>query len=112
VAGAAATVGLGAGALALARGRELLAFWLNGLALLGYVAQIFIGLYPNAVPTSLADGVPLTLEAAAAGETSLQLITWVALIALPIVIGYQAWSFWVFRARISIERTEVSDERV
>lgn len=111
-AGAAATVGLAAGALALARGRELLAFWLNGLALLGYVAQIFIGLYPNAVPTSLADGVPLTLEAAAAGETSLQLITWVAVIALPIVIGYQAWSFWVFRARISVATSEADGQRV
>lgn len=111
-AGAAATVGLAAGALALARGHAFLAFWLNGLALLGYVAQMFIGLYPNAVPTSLADGIPLTLADAAAGETSLRFITVVAVIALPIVIAYQAWSFWVFRSRIRSGSTEVSDERV
>lgn len=109
-AGASATIGLAAGALALARGHALVAFWLNGLGLLGYVAQLFIGLYPNAVPTTLDGGTPLTLADAAAGETSLRLITIVALAALPIVIAYQAWSFWVFRRRIGTEGKEVADD--
>jgi len=82
------------------RGRYLVGFWLNGLAVAGYVAQIFIGLYPNALPTTLADGADLTLQAAAAGQTTLQLITIVALIGMPVVMAYQAWSFWVFRKRI------------
>jgi cytochrome d ubiquinol oxidase subunit II len=109
-AGLAATAGIAAAAIALARGHGLLAFWLNAVSLVGFVAQLFLGLYPNAVPTSLADGASLTLAQAAAGPTSLRLITVVAAIALPIIIAYQAWSFWVFRARIGSASKEVDHE--
>jgi cytochrome d ubiquinol oxidase subunit II len=31
-------------------------------------------------------------------------MTWVAAAFTPIVIGYQSWSYWVFRQRLTIER--------
>lgn len=82
-------------------GRVRLAFWLHGAAVAGFVAQIFIGLYPLALPTTLADGTSLTLADAASGPVTLQFITVIAAIGMPLVIAYQAWSFWVFRKRIS-----------
>lgn len=100
-AGSISVLAIALAAAANIRGRTKLAFWLNGVAIAGYVAQIFIGLYPNALPTSLAGGTSLTLAAAASGETTLKFITVVALIGLPAVMIYQAWSFWVFRKRIT-----------
>ncbi len=83
------------------RGRQLIAFWLNALAALSYVTSIFIALYPNALPSTVDMSYDLTLADAAASQTSLQIITVIAAVGLPLVIAYQAWSFWVFRKRIS-----------
>lgn len=96
-----AVVSLLAAMAAHARDRHLVAFWLNAVAALTYVASMFIALYPNAIPTTSEGGASLTLEAAAASQSSLHIITVIACVGVPLVIGYQAWSFWVFRKRIS-----------
>ncbi|MFD0890938.1 hypothetical protein ACFQ08_40865 [Streptosporangium algeriense] len=31
------------------------------------------------------------------------MLTWIGLAALPFVLGYQAWSYWVFRKRLVAE---------
>jgi cytochrome d ubiquinol oxidase subunit II len=31
-------------------------------------------------------------------------MTWVALIFLPLVIGYQAWSYWVLPRRLDVSQ--------
>lgn len=31
---------------------------------------------------------------------TLTIMTWVAVVFTPVVVAYQAWSFWVFRRRI------------
>lgn len=100
-AGLVAVLALVAALLAHARGRHLVAFWLDGLSVAAFVAQIFIGLYPNALPSTIDDGFTLTLADAAAGPTSLQLISIVAAIGIPLVVAYQAWSFWVLRQRVA-----------
>jgi cytochrome d ubiquinol oxidase subunit II len=81
-------------------GRFGIAFVANGLAVLGYTATIFLALAPNAVPSSIDPAYDLTLSAAAAGDYPLTVMTVVAVIALPVVLLYQGWSFWVFRARV------------
>lgn len=88
-------------------GRILAAFWVNGLGVCAYMAQIFIALYPNVLPTTLADGLTLTIEGAAASDTALTLLAIIALIGIPGVLAYQGWSFWIFRGRIT---KEVADE--
>lgn len=98
-AGVTAIVGATAALVANARARHVWAFWLNGLSIAAFVAQIFIGLYPNALPSTLDAGYTLTLEAAASGPTTLSVITVVAAAALPLVIAYQAWSLHIFRRR-------------
>jgi cytochrome d ubiquinol oxidase subunit II len=30
-------------------------------------------------------------------------MSWVALFGTPVVLAYQAWTFWVFRRRIGVE---------
>lgn len=85
------------------RRRPLIAFWSHGVAIAAFVASMFIALYPNVLPSTLDPGASLTVEGAAASPYSLGVLTVVAAIGLPLVIGYQAWSFWVFRKRITVE---------
>ena len=44
---------------------------------------------------------PETGVSAAATPYTLKVMTWVAVIFTPIVLGYQAWTYWVFRKRIA-----------
>ncbi|MCL2454629.1 MAG: cytochrome d ubiquinol oxidase subunit II [Micrococcales bacterium] len=56
---------------------------------------------------TFADGAVITgqtMMTSSSSPLTLELMTWVAVIMVPIVLGYQAWSIWVFRKRISAER--------
>ena len=43
----------------------------------------------------------LTIANSASPSYTLTVMTVVAAIAVPVVLAYQAWSFWVFRKRLS-----------
>ena len=45
--------------------------------------------------------VLLTVADAVAGPYTLGLLSVIAAVLLPIVLGYQAWTYWVFRKRIT-----------
>ena len=64
------------------------------------VAGLFVALFPDVMSTTLADGVSLTTTNASATAYTLKVMTWVAVIFTPIVLGYQSWTYWVFRRRI------------
>jgi len=92
------------GALALnARGREGLAFTGTAVTMAALVAGWFLALYPNVLPTTLADGASLTVENAASSTMTLQIMTIAALCFTPIVLLYTAWTYWVFRKRIGTQ---------
>jgi len=38
---------------------------------------------------------------ASSAHYTLVVMSWVALIFTPIVLGYQSWSYWVFRKRLT-----------
>ena len=42
----------------------------------------------------------LTLTDAASGPYTLTMLSWIGLIALPFVLVYQGWTYWVFRKRV------------
>lgn len=98
-----AVLGMLVALIANLRGRPLVAFWAHGVAIAAFVASMFIALYPNVLPSTLDPAASLTVNGAAASPYSLGVITVVAAVGLPMVIAYQAWSFWVFRKRITVE---------
>ena len=55
-------------------------------------------------PTTLADGVSLDIWNSASNPYTLKIMTWTALVITPLVIAYQAWTYWVFRKRLMAER--------
>ena len=103
-----AILGMLVALIANLRTRPLLAFWSHGVAIAAFVASMFIALYPNVLPSTLDPEASLTVAGAAASPYSLGVITVGAAVGLPMVIAYQAWSFWVFRKRITVEDAQRS----
>ncbi len=98
---AVAAIALAAAAVAVRRGREGRAFAATGLAIAGTVAAVFLALFPDVVPSTLDPRWSLTAARTASSPYTLTIITWAALVLLPAVVAYQAWTYWVFRKRIS-----------
>ena len=72
----------------------------SAVAVLLLVAVLLTALYPNALPSTTNHAYDLTLSAAASHSYTLIVMTVVAVIFTPIVLAYQAWSYWVFRHRL------------
>jgi cytochrome d ubiquinol oxidase subunit II len=97
-----AALSLVGGVLACARAREGWAFIGTFLTIALAVAGLFVALFPDVMPTSLADGVSLTTTNASSTHYTLTVMTWVAVVITPFVLAYQAWTYWVFRRRIAV----------
>jgi cytochrome d ubiquinol oxidase subunit II len=91
-----------AGALVYA-GRSGLAFAASSVGTLSLVATLFTGLYPRVMVSSPDFGNSLTVSGAASAHYTLAVMTVVALIVTPVVLLYQGWTYYVFRARVSGE---------
>lgn len=66
------------------------------------VAGLFLALFPDVMPSTTDPAFSLTTTNAAATAYTLTVMTWVAVVFTPIVLGYQAWTYWIFRKRISV----------
>lgn len=80
--------------------KEGWAFAMSGATILLVVATMFIGLFPNVMISSLDEAFNLTVTTASSSDYTLKAMTIVAVILLPFVLAYQAWSYYVFRKRI------------
>ncbi|GAA3645996.1 cytochrome d ubiquinol oxidase subunit II [Nocardioides ginsengisoli] len=96
-----AAVALVGGGLAARAGREGWAFVGTFVAIALAVAGLFLALFPDVMPTTLADGASLTTTNAAATSYTLRIMTVTAVIFTPLVLLYQGWTYWVFRKRIA-----------
>ncbi|WP_345800050.1 cytochrome d ubiquinol oxidase subunit II [Microbacterium sp. AZCO] len=77
-----------------------LVFAATAVTIGGVVAALFAHLYPTLLVSSTDAAASLTVDDASSSEYSLQVMTVVALVAVPLVVGYQAWSYYVFRRRL------------
>ena len=64
-------------------------------------ASLFAILFPRVMVSSLDPAFSLTIHNASSSPHTLKLMTVVALTFVPIVLAYQAWSYWVFRKRVT-----------
>ncbi|MGC5010184.1 cytochrome d ubiquinol oxidase subunit II [Streptosporangium sp. DT93] len=92
----AAMAALAAGVALTWRGRDGWAFTATASSIALGSAALFGALWPAPLPG-------LTVAEAASGPYTLGMLTWIGLIALPFVLGYQAWSYWVFRRRLTAD---------
>ncbi|MEU1538479.1 cytochrome d ubiquinol oxidase subunit II [Actinacidiphila glaucinigra] len=85
------------------RGREGWAFAFSGITVVAAVAMLFLVLFPDVMPSTLDPAWSLTVENASSTPYTLKIMTWCAAIAAPLVVLYQAWTYWVFRRRIGTQ---------
>ncbi|WP_432056536.1 cytochrome d ubiquinol oxidase subunit II [Streptomyces sp. bgisy022] len=84
-------------------GREGWSFTLSGVTIVAAVAMLFLTLFPNVMPSTLDPAWSLTVTNASSSPYTLKIMTWLAVIATPVVILYQGWTYWVFRKRIGTQ---------
>jgi cytochrome d ubiquinol oxidase subunit II len=71
--------------------------------LVASAATIFGAAYPVVVPSTIDGAFDVTIADASVSDYTLTVMTWVAAVGLPVVLGYQAWTYWVFRKRLTAE---------
>lgn len=103
-----AAVALLGAAAALWKQREGWSFIGMAVTLLMALATLFGDLFPNVMPSTTSAAYNLTVANASSAHYTLVVMTWVALIFTPVVLAYQAWSYWVFRKRLSSAEFSVS----
>ena len=92
------------GALAAnARGREGWAFTGTAVTMAGAVASYFLALYPDVMPTTLADGTSLTIANASSTPLTLTIMSWAALVFTPVMLLYTGYTYYAFRKRLGTQ---------
>ncbi|MFO3796451.1 MAG: cytochrome d ubiquinol oxidase subunit II [Anaerolineales bacterium] len=84
--------------------REGWAFIMVALSIVLTQATFFLAMYPNVMISSTNPAYNLTIYNASSSQYTLTMMSIVALIFVPIVLAYQAWTYWAFRKRISTEK--------
>lgn len=87
-----------------ARVREGWAFVCTTVAIIAVVVLLFASLFPDVMPSTTDPAFGLTIENASSSPYTLKVMTWAAVFAAPVVLGYQAWTYWVFRQRVSSDQ--------
>jgi len=76
-------------------------FIMSVFTILFSTVSIFMSLYPNVMVSSTDPAFNLTIYNASSSPYTLGVMSWVALIFLPIVLVYQGWTYYIFRERLT-----------
>ncbi|NYF17676.1 cytochrome d ubiquinol oxidase subunit II [Microbacterium sp. AK009] len=96
------------GVIASARDREGRAFAFGVGAVAGAVLTLWFSLFPNVMPSATDPAFSLTIQNASSTDYTLTIMSWAALIFLPLVLAYQGWTYWVFRKRVTRRHIETA----
>ncbi len=83
------------------------AFAATGGAIALTITTLFLNLFPRVLVSNIDHKFDLTVFNASSTHYTLVVMTVVAFIFTPIVLTYQAWTYWVFRHRIGREDFEL-----
>ncbi len=72
------------------------------------VVLLFGSMYPNLLPSTLNPDWNVTIYNGSSTPYTLAIMSWASLTLLPLVLGYQAWTYWVFRRRITADAIPAS----
>jgi cytochrome d ubiquinol oxidase subunit II len=82
------------------RARHVWAFAATALTIAAIVVTLFVSLYPRVMVSDPEFANSLTIENASSANYTLTVMTVVAGVLIPLVVLYQAWSYYVFRGRL------------
>ena len=95
---------LGLTILFINRKREGWAFAFTALSIALTLVTFFLVTFPNVMISSTNPEWNLTIYNASSSQYTLGVMSIVALIFVPIVLAYQAWSYYAFRKRVSTNK--------
>ncbi|MCD4549190.1 MULTISPECIES: cytochrome d ubiquinol oxidase subunit II [unclassified Schaalia] len=81
-------------------------FLFSALAIAAAVTWIFSAMAPAVMKSYINPAYSLTIDQASSTTSTLTVMTIVAVCFVPVVLIYVAWSYWVFRHRVSINDIE------
>jgi len=91
-------------------GKTLLAFVGSSLACLSVILTAGIALFPFILPSSQHPVSSLTAWDATSSYVTLNVMLWVAVIFVPIVLGYTSWAYSVMRGKVTRDFITVNDK--
>jgi cytochrome d ubiquinol oxidase subunit II len=80
------------------------AFAMTGLNIILTQVAFFTLLFPRVMVSSLNPAWSLTIYNASASSYALAVMSIISLIFIPIVLAYEAWSYYVFRKRVRTDK--------
>ena len=83
--------------------RDGWSFILTAIAVVFATVTVFIALFPRVMVSSLDPSWSLTIYNASSSAYTLTAMSIVAGLLVPVVLVYQAWTYWVLRKRITPE---------
>ncbi len=89
--------------LLVTKKKTKLSMLINGFAIASGTGGLFLGLFPRVMVSSISPEFSLTIYNAASSTNTLLLMTKVAVVFVPIVIAYQAWTYYIFRKRVTVK---------
>jgi cytochrome d ubiquinol oxidase subunit II len=84
-------------------GRYGAAFAANAAAIVLMVLVAAVSMFPRLVPSSLGLAQSLTIYNASSSEKTLGVMLVIALVGVPIMLGYTTWVYRTFRGKVSAE---------
>jgi len=98
-----------AAAWQVGRGRDGVAFAATSVTMAAVVVSVFVALYPRVMVSSLGSASDLTVSNTASSPYALKVMTVAAAVLFPVVLAYQAWTYYTFRRRIGGPATAPPD---
>ena len=86
------------------RGEAGRAFLNSSLSIAAIWCLVGSGLFPRLVPALDAPELSLTLANASSGDLTLKTMLVIALLGMPVVIGYTIWVYWAFKGKVDLGR--------
>ena len=81
--------------------RDGRAFAAGAVTIVFAVLTLWLALFPYVMPSTTDPAYSLTIANASSTQMTLEIMSWAALVFLPLVLAYQAWTYWIFRKRIT-----------
>ncbi|MCK4724246.1 MAG: cytochrome d ubiquinol oxidase subunit II, partial [Anaerolineales bacterium] len=79
------------------------AFIMSSITILAAFVTMFMILYPRVMISSLNPLWSLTIYNASSSPYTLQVMTIIAVIFVPVMLIYQGWSYYIFRKRVAAD---------
>jgi cytochrome d ubiquinol oxidase subunit II len=94
-----------AGAIVLhQKGESGRAFLSSSLSIAAIWGLVGAGLFPRLVPALGAPELSLTAANASSGDSTLAVMLAIALLGMPLVIGYTGWVYWAFKGKVDVSQ--------